>query len=92
MPFIFGIYISGKVFGIHAEMISANYNCSILIKILLFNPVTICANGYRNVFIKQVWFWETPEELRNYVIVLIVMSALAVWAYGKLKKEIPDVL
>lgn len=61
-------------------------------KILLFNPVTICANGYRNVFIKQVWFWETSEELRNYVIVLIVMGALAVWAYGKLKKEIPDVL
>ena len=54
--------------------------------------MTICANGYRNVFIKHVWFWETPEELRNYVIVLIVMGALAVWAYGRLKKEIPDVL
>lgn len=61
-------------------------------KVLLFNPVTICANGYRNVFIKHVWFWETPEELRNYVIVLIAMGALAVWAYGRLKKEIPDVL
>ena len=34
----------------------------------------------------------TPEELRNYVIVLIAMGALAVWAYGRLKKEIPDVL
>ena len=61
-------------------------------KILLFNPVTICANGYRNVFIKHVWFWETPQELINYAIVLLVMAVLAVWAYGRLKKEIPDVL
>lgn len=60
--------------------------------ILLFNPVTLIANGYRNVFIEKVWFWETPVELLNFAIVLVIMSILSIWAYGKLRKDIPDVL
>lgn len=60
--------------------------------ILLFNPVTLIVNGYRNVLIKHVWFWEHPSELRNFAIVLVIMMILAVWAYKKLKKDIPDVL
>ncbi len=60
--------------------------------ILLFNPVTLIVNGYRNSLIKQVWFFEDFSELRNFAIVFIIMLALAVWAYKKLKKDIPDVL
>ena len=60
--------------------------------ILLFNPVTLIVNGYRNVFIKHVWFWENPGELVNFAIVFIVMLVLALWAYKKLIKDIPDVL
>lgn len=60
--------------------------------ILLFNPVTLIVNGYRNVLIKHVWFWENPTELINFAIVFIVMAVLAVWAYKKLKKDIPDIL
>lgn len=60
--------------------------------ILLFNPVTIVVNGYRNVLTKHVWFWESPQELVNFVIVFIVMAVLALWAYKKLKKDIPDIL
>ncbi|MDD4376610.1 MAG: ABC transporter permease [Eubacteriales bacterium] len=61
-------------------------------KVLLFNPVTLIANGYRNIFIDKVWFWERPEELLNFGIVLFIMILLAVWAYKKLRKDIPDVL
>lgn len=61
-------------------------------KVLLFNPVTIIANGYRNTFIYKQWFWESSVEMRNYFIGLIVMAVLAVWSYKKLKKDIPDVL
>ena len=61
-------------------------------KILLFNPVTIIANGYRSMFIKHVWFWEDPQPLINFAIVYIIMLLLAVWAYKKLRKDIPDVL
>jgi teichoic acid transport system permease protein len=60
--------------------------------LLLFNPVTLIANGYRNSMIYDKWFWETPGEIRNYLIVLIIMVLLSVWAYKKLRKEIPDVL
>ncbi len=60
--------------------------------ILLFNPVTLIANGYRNCFVYKKWFWESPQELLNFGIVLGVMVLLAVWAYKKLRKEIPDVL
>ena len=61
-------------------------------EILLFNPVTQIANGFRNSLVYHRWFWETPVELRNYCIVTVIMALLAVWAYRKLKKEIPDVL
>ena len=60
--------------------------------ILLFNPVTIIANGYRNVFINQRWFWEDWQQLVNFAIVYVVMMVLAVWAYRRLHKDIPDVL
>ena len=64
----------------------------IIRKILLFNPVTILVNGFRNVFINHQWFWEQPRELRNLLIVYILMCLLAVWAYKRLRKELPDVL
>jgi len=60
--------------------------------IMHFNPVTYIATGYRNCFIYKVWFWEQPDRLLIFVFVLIVMMALAVWAYKKLIKDIPDVL
>lgn len=61
-------------------------------ELLLFNPITIIANGYRNCFINKQWFWETPGEMRNFAIVYVVMIILALWAYKKLRKDIPDVL
>ncbi|MDO4869039.1 MAG: ABC transporter permease [Bacillota bacterium] len=61
-------------------------------KVLYFNPITYVANGYRNAFIFKVWFWEEPTQLLIFVGMTIVMFMLAVWAYRKLIKEIPDVL
>lgn len=60
--------------------------------ILLFNPVTFLANGYRNVFIEKVWFWQNGEELLYFVIMSAIFIFLAIWAYKKLRKDIPDVL
>lgn len=60
--------------------------------VLRYNPVTIVASGYRHTFIDKVWFFNDPVSLRCYVIVLTVMIILAVWAYRKLYKDIPDVL
>ena len=39
-----------------------------------------------------MWFFEDLTELRNFAIVFVIMLVLALWAYKKLKKDIPDVL
>ena len=59
---------------------------------LLFNPITFITNGYRNTFIYKIWIWEEPRVLLYFFIMLFIMSCLALWAYRKLYKEIPDVL
>lgn len=61
-------------------------------KMLMLNPVTFLANGFRNCFINKVWFFEQPKRLLYFVIILVLLLLLALWAYRKLKKEIPDVL
>ncbi len=61
-------------------------------KLMLFNPVTIIVNGYRNVFINKAWFWEDWHPLVNFAIVYAVMLMIAVWTFNRLKKEIPDIL
>ena len=60
--------------------------------ILKFNPVTVISSGYRKAFIYKKWFFEDKVELCCYMITLIVFTLAALWAYKKLRKEIPDVL
>jgi teichoic acid transport system permease protein len=59
---------------------------------LLFNPITFIASGYRNIFIYKIWIWEEPRVLVYFLIMLALMSTLALWAYRRLYREIPDVL
>ncbi len=61
-------------------------------RILLVNPITIIVDGYRNVFTRQQWFWEDGQALINFAIVYGILLILAVWAYHRLKKDIPDIL
>lgn len=69
-----------------------NISNDLIRNIMLFNPITVIVNGFRNTFIYKQWFWETPVEMRNYLIVTTVMLLLSLWAYEKLRKDIPDVL
>ena len=59
---------------------------------LKFNPITVIAGGYRKSFIYKEWFWEDKIELACYAATFIVFLFLALWAFKKLRKEIPDVL
>lgn len=61
-------------------------------RFLNLNPVTFFVNGFRNTFINKIWIWEQPKRLLYFVICTIIMYILALWAYKKLRKEIPDVL
>ncbi len=60
--------------------------------IMLLNPITLIVNGFRNSLIYKQWFWEVPMECFNYVMATAIMLVLALWAYKKLRKDIPDVL
>lgn len=61
-------------------------------RILLWNPVTFVVSGFRNALVYKVWFWETGVQLRNFIIVYVIMCLLAVWAYRRLHRHIPDML
>lgn len=64
-----------------------------IIRLLLkFNPVTVIANGYRYSFIYKQWFFEDKIELLCYLVTLLVFTTLAMRAFRKLRKEIPDVI
>ena len=59
---------------------------------LKLNPVTFISSGYRNVFVYKQWITEDKVGLVCYFISLIAVFFGAVWAYRRLRKEIPDVL
>lgn len=61
-------------------------------KVLMVNPVTFLINGFRNCFINEVWIFEQPKRFLYFVIVTVLLLTLTIWAYKKLRKEIPDVL
>ncbi|GHU66558.1 transport permease protein [Clostridia bacterium] len=80
-------WLSGILYDVHTMTVPGW-----LKTILLFNPITFVASGYRNTFIYKVWIWEEPRVLVYFLIMLTLMAAFALWAYRKLYKEIPDVL
>lgn len=60
--------------------------------ILMINPVTYICYGYRDCFIDKRWFFEQPERLVAFLGWYVLLGILSLWAYKKLRKEIPDVL
>ena len=60
--------------------------------VLKFNPITVISSGYRKAFIYKEWFWEDKIELIGYATTFIIIFFLSIWAYKRLRKEIPDVL
>jgi teichoic acid transport system permease protein len=64
----------------------------ILAKILLFNPVTFLATGYRNVFIYKRWFFQDTFALMAFLIMLAGMFGLALYTFHRLRRDIADVL
>jgi teichoic acid transport system permease protein len=67
-------------------------NIEWLRRLLLFNPVTFIASGYRNVFIYKRWFYEDTFALFAFGLMLTGMIGLAIYTYEKLRREIADVL
>ena len=73
---------------------------------LMLNPISFIVSGFRNTFIYKVWIWDDHTTLWIraiekdvdfyswilFVIMYLIMAILALWAYRKLYREIPDVI
>jgi len=67
-------------------------NNPLLAKLLLFNPVTFIATGYRNVFIYKRWFFQDTFALFAFAVMLAGMAGLALYTFHRLRRDIADVL
>ena len=60
--------------------------------VLKCNPVTFIISGFRDCLIYERWFFEGIDKVLIFIGWLLIMWLLSVWAYQRLRKEIPDVL
>lgn len=64
----------------------------LLKSVVLATPVTYFSNGYRNAFLFETWFFETPYETLFCLGWTVVVALLGAYTYRRLRKVIPDVL
>lgn len=60
--------------------------------IVMYNPITVIVDGYRNALIYKEWFWENVRQMRYFAILFALVLLLSLAAYNKWKKDLPDVL
>ena len=65
---------------------------TVLEKIMLFNPINFFANGYRNAFLYDKWFFESHWDLIIFLVEFAADIVLGIWNYNRLRKRLPDVL
>ena len=80
-------WLSGILWNI--DNVADNKLLNIIMKI---NPVTFICYGYRNCFVDHKWFFEEPMQLAVFLGWYAILGFMSLWAYKKLRKEIPDVL
>ncbi len=61
-------------------------------KIMLLNPINFFANGYRNAFLYNKWFFENTWELVIFLVEFAFVVVMGIWNYNRLRKKLPDVL
>ena len=78
---------------IYDSYLSTSADVSIWIKrIMLLNPINFFANGYRNCFLYHRWIWDYKAELFIFLGELLLLVALGIFNYNRLRKKLPDVL
>lgn len=60
--------------------------------IMQINPVTYLVTSFRNAYMSQKWFFESPKQLIAFLVLLVIMFLIAINSYKSLRKEIPDEL
>ena len=59
---------------------------------MLVNPINFFANGYRNCFLYNRWFFEYKTEFVIFMVEFVVVFLLGIYNYNRLRKKLPDVL
>ncbi|WP_245375508.1 ABC transporter permease [Paenibacillus eucommiae] len=59
---------------------------------LKLNPMFYIVEGYRETFIYNKWFWEHPSLTLNFWIVTLLILAIGMFLFKKLKPHFADVL
>lgn len=79
-------WVSGVIYS------SYDFTSGFLKYLMLLNPINFFANGYRNAFLYERWFFEYPLELIIFLAEFVVVFALGIFNYNRLRKKLPDVL
>ena len=84
--FITGIFwLSGIMYDTYSMDSPLNF-------IMLFNPINFFVNGYRNCFLYHRPFFANKTELIIFLAEFVVIFALGIFNYNRLRKKLPDVL
>ena len=59
---------------------------------MLVNPINFFANGYRNCFLYNRWFFEYKTEFVIFMVEFVAVFILGIYNYNRLRKKLPDVL
>ena len=59
---------------------------------LSFNPITFFVSASRAALLDRYWIWTAPTVLLPFLIISVIMGALALRAYARMNREVPDVL
>ncbi len=85
--FVFAVFwFSGVLFDVYTIK---NRFFTLFIKI---NPVAFLVTGFRDSLVNGKWFFEKPKECLVFLLMTVVLGAMALWSFKRLRKEIPDVL
>ena len=79
-------WLSGVLFNV--KTISADW----VHIVFSFNPITFFVTGFRDAYYDKVWFWEDPLMCAGFAVVFAVTFACMLFVYGRLNKEVADVL
>ncbi len=79
-------WVSGVIYS------SYDFTSGFLKYLMLINPINFFANGYRNAFLYERWFFEYPLELIIFLAEFVLVFALGIFNYNRLRKKLPDVL
>ena len=60
--------------------------------ILLFNPITFFATGFRDAIYDKAWVWEDPMMCAGFVIVFVATIVMSLVIYRKTNQGVADVL